>query len=92
MQCVMGQSCVALSSIWRIEVALGAVPGLAVVFLRSFLPETPRFLVHIVQPRLKAARSCRNRLEQAAVRKDPDAQLALMMSAMRPGRCDSAGL
>jgi hypothetical protein len=46
--------CPNLVYLWRVSVALGAIPGLITVYLRTFLPETPRFLVHVVQPRLMA--------------------------------------
>ena len=48
----MGADCNSINTIWHISIAIGAVPALITVYLaRTFLPETPRFLVHILQPR-----------------------------------------
>ena len=52
MQCFPLLECPSMNSLWRVCVAVGAIPGLITVYLRTFLPETPRFLVHVVQLRL----------------------------------------
>jgi hypothetical protein len=51
-QCVPGEACHPLDVTWRICVAIGAVPAIATWYLRTRLPETPRYTVHVAQVRL----------------------------------------
>lgn len=41
--------------VWRIMLALGAIPSAAVIYLRRKIPETPRFLVEVKQDAQSAA-------------------------------------
>eukprot|EP00877_Chromochloris_zofingiensis_P008276 jgi/Chrzof1/3701/Cz13g05200.t1 len=52
--CAVGVSCKALDDSRRICVALGAVPAILTYYLRTRLPETPRFTVHVEQDLAKA--------------------------------------
>ncbi len=42
---------------WRIMLGLGAIPALAVIYLRRTLPESPRFVAHVQGNTAKAALS-----------------------------------
>lgn len=53
-QCVPGQACHTLDDAWRVCVAIGAIPAIATFYLRSKLPETPRFTVHVAKDTSKA--------------------------------------
>ncbi len=44
---------VAPSELWRIVLAVGAIPALGVVYLRRKMPETPRFIARIVGDKKK---------------------------------------
>lgn len=53
-QCVPGEACHPLDDAWRVCVAIGAIPAIATWYLRSKLPETPRFTVHVAKDTSKA--------------------------------------
>jgi len=53
-QCMPGQPCHPLDNAWRVCVALGAIPAIATWYLRTKLPETPRFTVHVARDTTKA--------------------------------------
>ncbi|MEW5318868.1 MAG: hypothetical protein WDW38_010052 [Sanguina aurantia] len=44
--CVLGEACHPLDVTWRIVVAIGVIPAVATWYLRTRLPETPRFTLH----------------------------------------------
>jgi hypothetical protein len=50
-QCTPGQSCDALDKVWRVIVGLGVVPAILTYYLRTRLPETPRFTAHVEKVR-----------------------------------------
>lgn len=52
--CQPGIPCKQLDDAWRICVAVGAIPAIATWYLRSKLPETPRFTVHVAKDTAKA--------------------------------------
>jgi PHS family inorganic phosphate transporter-like MFS transporter len=52
--CRPGVACKQLDDAWRVCVAVGAIPAIATWYLRSKLPETPRFTVHVAKDTAKA--------------------------------------
>ncbi|MEW5296885.1 MAG: hypothetical protein WDW36_000132 [Sanguina aurantia] len=44
--CVLGEACHPLDVTWRIVVAAGVIPAVLTWYLRTRLPETPRFTLH----------------------------------------------
>lgn len=46
-KCTPGKSCDALDHAWRVIVDLGVVPAILTYYLRTRLPETPRFTAHV---------------------------------------------
>ncbi|GBF98242.1 phosphate:H+ symporter [Raphidocelis subcapitata] len=59
-QCVAGKPCAALDHVWRIIVAIGVVPAIATYYLRTRLPETPRFTAHVEKDMAKAEADMRS--------------------------------
>jgi PHS family inorganic phosphate transporter-like MFS transporter len=53
--CHVNAPCKPLDQAWRIMVAFGAVPALATMYLRSKLPETPRYTLQVDKNTAKAA-------------------------------------
>eukprot|EP00878_Enallax_costatus_P034004 GHUV01037603.1.p1 GENE.GHUV01037603.1~~GHUV01037603.1.p1 ORF type:complete len:149 (+),score=52.13 GHUV01037603.1:559-1005(+) len=53
-QCQPGVACVPLDHAWRICVAFGAIPAILTWYLRTRLPETPRFTVHVAKDAARA--------------------------------------
>ena len=79
--------------LWRVSVALGAIPGLITVYLRTFLPETPRFLVHVVQPRILGHKQTTSACFARPVGQRPPAdQLDTLVREMLPQSSRASGL
>lgn len=49
-----GEPCHPLDNAWRVCVAIGAIPAIATWYLRTKLPETPRYTVHVARDTTKA--------------------------------------
>ncbi|KIY98746.1 Inorganic phosphate transporter 1-6 [Monoraphidium neglectum] len=52
--CTAGEACMPLDHAWRIIVAIGVIPAIATYYLRTRLPETPRFTAHVEKDLTKA--------------------------------------
>lgn len=63
--CMPGVACHWLDITWRICVACGAVPAILTWYLRTRLPETPRYTVHVAQDLIKAEEDMSNVLENS---------------------------
>ena len=74
-----------LDYVWRIIIGLGCVPAVLTIYLRSKLPETPRFTADIT---LDVARAERN---MAAVRNNKGEFLEPVADPVKMDRYESSG-
>ena len=65
---------------WRLGSGLGAVPGLAILFLRRFIPESPRWLM--THGHAEEAERVMHQIEERAGRQSPPAFTVALRSSL----------
>jgi PHS family inorganic phosphate transporter-like MFS transporter len=78
----------AIEPMWRLLIGLGCVPGVAAMYFRLTIPETPRFTMDIDRNVQQAARDVQDYIALGTSYADPDAVMLGRSSAPAGSRRD----